>query len=168
MSRRSKLLVAVAFVLFVVSLYGLAGVLQAAMFFVGLKALRNANLWGSLAIVALTGAISCLWIALPSSGWTARPSRFYGSVLGGLVALGMALLVLWPVIRDFIAIDGCIDGGRSFDYVRSVCDMSANHPSVSLPEYQGFRLVATIIFGIPGALLLIAAARVHHHNARVP
>ena len=168
MSRRSKLLVVAACVLFLVFLYGFAGVLQAAMLFVGVKALRNANLWGSIAIVGLAAAVACMWLALQSRRRASRISHSYVYMLGAVVALGLALVMLWPVIRDFVAIDRCLDGGGSFDYVESVCDMSANHPHLSLPEYQGFRVVAAVVFGIPGALLLRAARRSHLHNDRAP
>ena len=161
MKHRSRLLVVAACALLVLSLYSLAGVLQAAMLFTGAKALRNANLWGSIAIVSLVGATTCLWLAGKSGARTSGKShsRLRGAV--GVVAVVLASCLFWPVIRDFFVIDRCLDSGGSFDYVLSVCDMATNHPHLSLPEYQGFRVVASLVLGLPGLLLLFGLMQNH-------
>jgi hypothetical protein len=133
-------------VLLLVSAYGLGGVLQAASLFEGARALRNANLWGSIALVAFLGALICFWFAKRRIGVSSRARL----VVGG-IAVVSAVALLWPHAAEFAAVDACLDGGGSFDYTRSVCDREQNHSYVAVFERQGFRIagsLALVIFGV--------------------
>lgn len=146
MIRRSTLLVAFGCLLVLVSLYTFGGVIQAASLFVGVKALRNGNLWGSLSLVSLVLAVFCFVRARQTpllSSRLARPLR----VVWGYAALLIAVWLLWPLASEILAADRCLDSGGSFDYVRSLCDMGATHPYVPLLDRQGFRIVGAIVFG---------------------
>jgi hypothetical protein len=45
-----------------------------------------------------------------------------GSLLIGIVAVSY--------VREFLAVDSCLDGGGSFDYSRMECDHQSNHPFI--------------------------------------
>jgi hypothetical protein len=48
-------------------------------------------------------------------------------VLGGVLAL-------WPAVdylREFVAVDACLDAGGSFDYAQSRCDLRESHEFVA-------------------------------------
>jgi hypothetical protein len=42
---------------------------------------------------------------------------------------GCALILPFIVVagREFLAVDGCLDAGGSFDYLKQTCDFSQNH-----------------------------------------
>jgi hypothetical protein len=53
-----------------------------------------------------------------------------------LIVLGGAL-ALWPAlgyVREFVAVDSCLDAGGSFDYAHSRCDRAEPHPFVAYSE----------------------------------
>ena len=53
-----------------------------------------------------------------------------------LIVLGGALVV-WPAldyVREFLAVDSCLDAGGSFDYAQSRCDRAETHPVVEYSE----------------------------------
>jgi len=146
MGYRAAILIGAGCVLLLVSAYGLGGVLQAASLFVGARSLRNANLWGSVSLVAFLGSLVCFWFAKRRIGVSSR-TRF---VVGG-IAVVSAVALLWPLATEFMAVDACLDGSGSFDYTRSVCDHEQNHSYVPVFERQGFRIagsLALVIFGV--------------------
>jgi hypothetical protein len=149
MRYRAAILTSVGCVLLLVCAYGLGGVLQAANLFVDARALRNANLWGSVSLVAFLGSLVCLWLA-KRRVWVSSRVRLG---VGGIAAVS-AVALLSPLAAEFFAVDACLDGGGSFDYVRSVCDRVANHSYVPVFARQGFRIagsVALVIFGVLAA-----------------
>jgi uncharacterized membrane protein HdeD (DUF308 family) len=51
-------------------------------------------------------------------------------VLGGVLAA-------WPAVdclREFVAVDACLDVGGSFDYVQSRCDRGESHEFVAYSD----------------------------------
>jgi len=150
MSRRSSLLVTAGSLLVLVSLYTFGGVIQAASLFMGVKALRNANLWGSLSLISLTLAVGCFLSVRKSSAPTSPLTRAVCSC----VAFGLAAWLLWPLVSDLLAADRCLDQGGSFNYVESACDMANSQPYVSLLDRQGFRVVGALVFGILAVIAL--------------
>ncbi len=71
----------------------------------------------------------------------------------------LAAATLWPVastyVRDWTAIDACLDDGGSFDHARLRCDSAASHPYVSfrrrhatLVGEAGLRLVGIMVIGL--------------------
>jgi hypothetical protein len=131
------------------------GFFQGIMLFTGEKALKNANLWGSVFLLSSIGSVSCFLEAKIQ-----KPRSTLRLILGhkGIMfaAFALALLILYPVVSDLIAIDGCLDKGGSFDHVKSACDYKQTHSAMSLFERQGFLLVAALIFGLP---VLIAVSK---------
>src|SRR5574341_269061 len=108
------------------ALYALMGVLQALSLFTGERALRNVNLWGSLFLVGLS--VSVVLIAKATRirfGLVARR-------VAGVLSAAVAVWALWVLVGHELAVDRCLDGGGSFNYVQGVCDASANHPALSL------------------------------------
>ena len=130
------------------SLYALGGVLQAASLFVGDRALRNGNFWGSIALVAFIIAIACFWMA---GGHNRMPSRPFRVVTGGLL-LALAWILIWPLLAQFSAVDRCLDAGGSYDYINSVCDFAENHEYLAVFDRQGFRIVGFLVFSVLGIL----------------
>ena len=47
-------------------------------------------------------------------------------VLEGLLVAAVAL----PYAHEFWVVDGCLDGGGSFDYTSGTCDHQENHPYI--------------------------------------
>jgi hypothetical protein len=138
-----------------VALYGLMGFFQGIMLFTGVRALKNANIWGSVFLLALIASVSFFMAARKGiSHYSFR--RILGHKAVTFFAFAIVLLILNPVFRDVIAIDHCLDSGGSFDHVRSVCDFKQPHASMSLFERQGFLLVAALMFALP---VLLAAAK---------
>ena len=131
-----------------VGAYALGAVLQAASLFVGARALRNANLWGSVSLVAFLGSLVCFWFAKRHIGVSSRARL---AVAG--IAVVSAVALLWPLATEFMAVDACIDGGGSFDYTRSICDREQNHSYVPLYERQGFRIAGSLTLVIFGVIL---------------
>jgi hypothetical protein len=150
MGYRAAILIGVGCVLLLVSAYGFGGVLQAASLFVGDRALRNANLWGSVSLVSFLGSIVCFWFAKRRIGVSSRARL----VVGGIAVVSAAAL-LWPVATEFMAVDACRDGGGSFDYTRSVCDREQNHSYVPVFERQGFRIAGSLALVVFGVLVAI-------------
>jgi len=61
-----------------------------------------------------------------------------------LIVLGGALAV-WPAlgyVREFVAVDTCLDAGGSFDYTHSRCDHVENHAL-----YRIFRQASNVVVG---------------------
>lgn len=53
-----------------------------------------------------------------------------------LIVLGGALAV-WPAlgyVREFVAVDACLDAGGSFDYTHSRCDHAENHAFIAYSD----------------------------------
>ncbi|TDY02620.1 hypothetical protein EDC23_0995 [Thiohalophilus thiocyanatoxydans] len=151
MVMRATLCTVLGVVFLLASIYGLMGVLQAASLFVGVRALLNANLWGSVFLVSLVVSVACFVAAFRTQEST--PSRLSSAT--GLVLFAFSIWFVIPVIYDLLAIDSCLDRGGSFDYVNSVCDFSTNHPNISIFSRHGFRLTTFVIFSLVGLKLLV-------------
>lgn len=148
----------VAFLL--AAMYGLMGFFQAVMLFNGERALRNSNIWGSVFLIAL--ALSMLCFAASRSPQTARaPYRDHIRGVLLLVCLVLSASAGWRVVSDFLEVDACLDRGGSFDYVRSVCDQTGTHASVSLFAWRGFFLTCALVFGVP-----VVLASLKHRTAK--
>jgi hypothetical protein len=158
MTRRSLLLLTLAVVSLLVSAYAFLGVLQAAMLFQGLRALRNANLWGSLSLAAFMAAILMLARALQFS----LPR---GSALLGVLLLSVAAYALAPILGELRVVDACLDGGGSFDYLASKCSSVVTHPHIPFLQRRGFQLVAGALFASGGVCALAGAVRVRPTQA---
>jgi hypothetical protein len=67
-----------------------------------------------------------------------------------LIVLGGALAV-WPAlgyVREFVAVDSCLDAGGSFDYAQSRCDRAENHPFVAYSERHPNSLSIAAVGGV--------------------
>ncbi len=144
-------------VLIAAALYALAGVLQASMLFTGERALRNVNFWGSIILVCLSTSFFLFAKAAQIHlGTVARK-------LAGFVSVTIAIWVLWVLVTHALAIDRCLDGGGSFNYAQGVCDVSANHPYLSLAVTHGFLLTLGGISCLAAAVLLRTASTAGRH-----
>jgi hypothetical protein len=151
MTLRTKIFAVLGVMFLLASIYGLIGVVQAASLFVGVRALFNGNLWGSVFLVSLIASVACFVVAFRTQ--RTIPSRL--SLATGLVLVVFAIWFVIPVIHDLLAIDSCLDRGGSFDHVRSECDFSTNHPNVSTLSRQGFRLTTFVVCSLVGLKLLV-------------
>jgi len=149
MSRRSVALISVGCLLLAVSAYSFFGVVQAASLFVGAKASKNANLWGSISLVAFLGSLICFRFTTKRRIVRSSMRRIVGAV-----AVIFALTLAWPVAAEFMAVDACLDRGGSYNYIRSACDLQQNHQHLPLFERQGFRIVGGLSFTALGVLLI--------------
>ena len=149
MSRRSTVFIGVGVLLLVVSAYSLGGVVQAASLFVGARALRNANFWGSISLVAFLGSRICFWRGATKVWGRSSPRIFVGTA-----AAILAAALVWPLASEFMAVDACLDSGGSYDYVLSTCDLQRDHPHLQLFERQGFRVVGSLALMAFAALLV--------------
>jgi len=104
--RRTSIALGCLFVL--VAIYGLMGFFQGIMLFTGERALRNANLWGSVFLLATT-ASAYLFLAARIPRSPPSPRFLLAGRTLSAVALAMAVWVLLPIFRDEAAIDSCLD-----------------------------------------------------------
>jgi hypothetical protein len=151
-SKRRAVFLTGAGVFLLVALYGLLGFFQAAMLFTGIRALRNSNIWASVFLVGAGLSILCLQAARkrasPLPNWRRNVLRLFFLSVCALLSAG----ALWRLADDYAALDSCLDRGGSFEYVRSVCDFSFNHPAVSVFSWRGVFITAALVFGFPVAL----------------
>jgi hypothetical protein len=139
------------------ALYALMGVLQALSLFTGERALRNVNLWGSLFLVSLSVSVFLLAKAAQVHlGFVARK-------LAGFMSVAIAVWALWVLAAHELAVDGCLDGGGSFNYVQGVCDASVNHPVLSLAVTHGFVLTVGGLACLAAVLFLGSAYAFRRH-----
>lgn len=149
--------IAVGILLGLLGLYALMGVLQAAMLFTGARALSNFNFWASVSFVAYVASLAALlrpWRLLRSIPYPAL-------VASAIVLLSASLAIAYPVVSEFVAADACLDSGGSYNYVRSLCDFSRNHPVVGMVWRSGLRLTFSL------ACLAGAATLAWHGQRRV-
>lgn len=132
------------------SVYGLLGFFQAVMLFTGERALKNSNIWSSVFLLSLALSIACFGASRHESPRSFHPSVFRALLLG--VCLLLSVAAAWRVFTDFMALDACLDGGGSFDYIHSVCDHIGSHSSVSLFAWRGFFLTSAVVFAGPVVL----------------
>lgn len=151
MTSRSRLFTALACLLVLTALYGLLGFFQAIMLYTEERALKNANIWGSMFVIAAVAAVFSFRAARvqTESAVRFRMARQFFS----LVTLAAAIWFVFPVFSDLMAIDSCLDSGGSFDHLRSVCDLAQSHLSMSLFARQGFRLVMALVLVLLASLL---------------
>ncbi len=152
---RRLLLISGGVVFVLASLYGLMGLFQAVMLFTGERALKNSNIWSSVFLVAVALATMCFAASRPK-----HSSRAAYLVVARVFLLGVCLMLsaaaAWRVASDYMALDSCLDIGGSFDYVRSVCDLTESHAVVSFFAWRGFFLTSALVFAVP---VVLAAAR---------
>jgi hypothetical protein len=70
-----------------------------------------------------------------------------------VAAAAILVAVLFPAVREFSAVDNCLDGGGVYDYVAGAC----RHDVEKLPANPG-PWIRTPDFGSLSAALLVAAA----------
>jgi hypothetical protein len=72
-----------------------------------------------------------------------------------LILLGTLLVgaVMVPYVREVLAVDSCLDGGGSFDYLVGTCDHDQNHRHIAFRARHGF---AAPSVGIGSALVVTA------------
>jgi hypothetical protein len=143
MRLKSRYLVILGIVLLLASVYALLGVMQAAMLFTGARALLNANVWGSVWLLAVAGAASAFALAWRRYRGPLPSRRPWILRIVGIGCLLAATWLSWCLISEAVAIDACHDHGGSFDYIHDSCDYSTPHPSLSFFGRSGF-LAATI------------------------
>jgi len=78
----------------------------------------------------------------------------------GLLILGGALLAFSGAsyVREYLAVDGCLDSGGSFDYRTAGCDHQQSHPYVPYVERHPRSIpvaAAAAALGAIGTLLLV-------------
>ena len=159
MAKSSATFLVAGVLMLLASLYSLGGVFQAAALFVGMKALRNANLWGSIALVTAILAAVSFWGA-----W--RPIRLPSRValgVSGIVLVALGVILIWPLLAEFVAVDRCLDAGGSYDYLSSTCGFAENHPYSPVLDRQGFRIVGSAVFLLLGVVAfgLLVTGRTH-------
>ena len=67
-----------------------------------------------------------------------------------LIVLGGSLAV-WPAlgyVREFVAVDSCLDARGSFDYAQSRCDRAETHPFVAYSERHPNSLRIAAVGGV--------------------
>jgi hypothetical protein len=50
-------------------------------------------------------------------------------VVAGILGV-LAVLIAAPFLSEFLAVDGCLDSGGSFDYTANACDDQTSHPFI--------------------------------------
>jgi hypothetical protein len=151
MFSRSKALKTIGCLLLLMGVYSLLGFFQGAMLYTGERALKNANLWGSLFLIAMVFSVVCFLNASPRR--VILLTRF--SVFSWVLACATFAVSIWfviPVFNDLWAIDRCLDAGGSFNHVQSLCDFSQSHQPMSVASRQGFRIVAAIALVLPAGI----------------
>jgi hypothetical protein len=78
-------------------------------------------------------------------------------VLGGALIAGPS----FEYVREFLAVDSCLDGGGSFDYAQSRCDQANNHPFIAYSD----RHATSLRVGLAGAILCVGAAMLSARSA---
>jgi hypothetical protein len=71
-------------------------------------------------------------------------------------AWAFSFFSLWLFLRKWLAPDGCLDRGGSFDYVRWTCDLSQDHPYMSVSPFtqlEFWRLMTLVAFTIALSVL---------------
>lgn len=85
-----------------------------------------------------------------------------GPALAAVVALVLALGLVWPFASEFVAVDRCLDADGSFDYAKNTCDFAISHPYVPTWDRHRFSLLAAL------ALAVFAGAIVMWRKGREP
>src|SRR6266850_2882397 len=81
-------------------------------------------------------------------------TRTITATVAVLAAAG-AVVLGWPAVAEFLAVDRCLDAGGSFNYAIGQCDFQANHPGASLWDRYSVQLVAAMICVIVAAVTVI-------------
>jgi hypothetical protein len=77
-----------------------------------------------------------------------------GLRIAGVLALLLAVILLWPSASEFFAVDSCLDTGGSFDYVTGQCDHTNNHPYADTWAQHGKAIFGAFICVVIGSGLL--------------
>jgi len=133
------------------AIYGGLGVLQALSLYQGSRALWNVNLWSTLVLVGLVTAALVVW---PGIVFGKARAGFPRSTAFWLLA---AALAAWPLAKEFVAIDACLDAGGSYDSVHAQCSMSTSHPLIPLHRTHGFFIVAAAVAALFAALSFLSS-----------
>jgi hypothetical protein len=134
-------------------IFGVLGVLQAASLYQGSRALWNANLWSTLVFIALVAAGLIAWpgIVLSEPRATLPRSTYFW--------LAVAAFATWPLIKQFVAIDACLDAGGSYDSIQGQCSMNTSHPYVPTYRTHGLFMGIAAISSILACLSYVSAKR---------
>jgi len=163
-SIRRGVLLTSAVVALLAALYGLLGFFQAVMLFTGLRALKNSNIWASVFLVGVSLSVFCLRVARRQSDRAPGAVHRIGRLTFLIACCLLSVGALWRVVSDYLALDSCLDIGGSFNYVRSVCDLTSAHPALSLFAWRGVFVTAALVFAFP--VVLDLASRVRHVAGR--
>jgi hypothetical protein len=60
---------------------------------------------------------------------------------------------LWSPVATFLAVDGCLDAGGSFNYASHECDFESSHPYA--PENDSARLRWALAIALAGVAVTI-------------
>jgi hypothetical protein len=133
------------------AIYGALGVLQALSLYQGSQALWNVNVWSSLVLLALITAALVIWPAIV----LIKPKK--GLPRGTAFWLLIAVFAAWPLAKELLAIDACLDVGGSYDSVRAQCSMLVSYPYTPLYRTRGFFIFASAIAALLAALSFVSS-----------
>jgi hypothetical protein len=80
-------------------------------------------------------------------------------LVAGAILILVAGYLAWQPVSLFLAVDGCMDQGGSFDYVTQTCDFETSHPYVSHDESDRNYFLAAIVVGVFGLASMVIARR---------
>ena len=79
----------------------------------------------------------------------------WAMLLVGVALMLGALAAIWSPLTTFLAVDGCLDAGGSFDYAVGDCDFENAHPYE--PRDSTTRLVLALLLAIAGVVVTAVA-----------
>ena len=90
-----------------------------------------------------------------------------------VIATIVGAVVAIPLLREFSAVDRCLDNGGSFDYAKDTCDFKANHPYAPHTDRHPFATPALLAAGAVvlccgAGLIVIRVQRASESRAGVP
>jgi hypothetical protein len=71
----------------------------------------------------------------------------------GVVLMLSAVALVWSPFATYLAVDGCLDAGGSFNYTSHDCDFENSHPYA--PENNSARLRSAFALALAGVALTI-------------
>ena len=73
--------------------------------------------------------------------------------LFGVALMLSAVALVWSPVATFLAVDGCLDSGGSFNYAFHECDFESSHPYA--PENNSARLRLAFALALAGVAVTI-------------
>lgn len=147
--------IGLAIVLGLAGFYFMLGVLQAASLFRGARALSNANIWASAALVLYT--LSLVLLARPGRLLAKLPA--YARWLVAVVLVATSTYSGWQLLQALGEVDACLDQGGSYNYPEFGCDYSRSHPAMPLFSWAGLRITWTVVLLLAGIAVGVFAIR---------